>query len=171
MRPAVEPPGRSPSGLLEAECGRGAILVFPMLTDVSSLARDVPGGSEWVVDAYGCKSDALRSLETLQRLFDRIVEDLRLHPVADPVWRVFPGAGGVSGMLMLSESHLTCHTYPEHGVAAFNLYCCCPRPPWSWEEQLSAALGAQATTTTVIDRGEARSCLQTRSDLPRAHSG
>lgn len=140
----------------------------PMPANAETHAREVPGGSEWVVDAYGCRPDALRSLGTLQGLFDRIVTDLGLHPVAEPVWRVFPGGGGVSGMLLLSESHLTCHTYPEHGLAAFNLYCCCPRPPWPWEEQLSLALGAQTTATTAIDRGQARLSLPSRSTLSRA---
>jgi S-adenosylmethionine decarboxylase len=31
-------------------------------------------------------------------------------------------------MLLLEESHLTVHTFPEHGTLCLNLFCCRPRP-------------------------------------------
>ena len=40
------------------------------------------------------------------------------------VWHKFGGEGGVTGLIMLTESHLACHTYPEYQTATFNLYCC-----------------------------------------------
>jgi len=125
-----------------------------MITETTVRARDVPGGSEWLVDAFGCSPDRLRSLATLQQLIEEVVTELGLHPLAEPLWRVFPGQGGVSGILLLSESHLACHTFPERGLAAFNLYCCRERNSWPWAERLAEALGAQATTITVIDRGQ-----------------
>jgi len=33
---------------------------------------------------------------------------------------------GVTGLLLLTESHLACDTFPERGFASFNLYCCRP---------------------------------------------
>jgi len=32
----------------------------------------------------------------------------------------------VTGLLLLTESHLACDTFPERGFASFNLYCCRP---------------------------------------------
>ena len=46
--------------------------------------------------------------------------------------------GGITGLLLLTESHLACHTFPERGFAAFNLYCCRPREDWPWPERLRA---------------------------------
>ena len=80
---------------------------------------DVALGTEWIVDAHGCDPSALRSCAALGRLFARIVEELGLHPAGEPVWHVFPGQGGITGVLLLSESHLACHTFPERGFAAF----------------------------------------------------
>ena len=80
------------------------------------------GGSEWLVDARGCRSDALRSQAVLEALFARVIDDLALRPVAPALWHAFPGECGVTGVVLLSESHLTCHTFPETGFAAFNLY-------------------------------------------------
>jgi S-adenosylmethionine decarboxylase len=115
---------------------------------------ELPPGIEWLVDAHGCSADRLRSRETLASLFERIVSEQDLHPAAEPVWRVFEGAGGVTGLLLLSESHLTCHTFPERGFAGFNLYCCRPRARWPWEERLRELLGARQVSVRCFKRGE-----------------
>ncbi|HEX7085880.1 MAG TPA: adenosylmethionine decarboxylase [Vicinamibacterales bacterium] len=115
---------------------------------------NVQGGSEWVVDAYGCDPDALRSIPRLQALVNAIVAEMRLRPVATPLWHQFPGPAGVTGVVVLSESHLTCHTFPEQGYAALNLYCCRPRAPWPWETRLRDALGAREVRVTELQRGE-----------------
>jgi len=110
-------------------------------------------GIEHVVDASGCDPDALRSPAVLQALFRDIVQSLGLTPIGAPIWHTFPGAGGVTGIIMLSESHLSVHTYPETGFAAFDLYCCRPLVDWPWKQKLVAALGAREVTVKVIDRG------------------
>ena len=99
-------------------------------------------GAEWLVDAAGCDPRLLTSIDTLQRLFDRIIADLDLHPLHEPKFHLFPPPGGITGFVVLSESHLACHTYPEHGVITLNLYCCRPRPEWTWREGLAEILGA-----------------------------
>jgi S-adenosylmethionine decarboxylase len=119
-----------------------------------SQPMELRAGNEWVVDAYGCDPDALRSLPCLQALADRIVAELALQPVADPVWHQFPGPAGITGVVVLSESHLTCHTFPEQGYTAINLYCCRPRAPWPWEARLRDALGAREVRVTTLQRGE-----------------
>jgi len=115
---------------------------------------DMQAGSEWVVDAYGCDPDTLRSLSRLQALAEAIVAELQLRPLGAPVWHQFPGPAGITGVVVLSESHLTCHTFPEQGYAALNLYCCSPRAPWPWEERLRAALGAREVRVTELRRGD-----------------
>ena len=84
----------------------------------------------------------------LRELFARVVDDLGLK-VIDSVWKKFSGEGGVTGLIALTESHLACHTYPEHNVATFNLYCCRTRPEWDWEANLTKALGEMKAARTV----------------------
>jgi S-adenosylmethionine decarboxylase len=114
----------------------------------------VPPGTEWVVDAHGCDPQALRSRAVLDALFRQVVEELDLRPAGDAVWREFPGEGGITGLLLLTESHLACHTFPERGFAAFNLYCCRPREEWPWPERLRAVLHAQQVSVRRLARGE-----------------
>ena len=110
-------------------------------------------GIEWLVDAEGCRPEDLRRVEVLETVFQRLVAELGLHAVGAPLWRRFPGPGGVTGLLLLSESHLACHTYPEHGLATFNLYCCRARPEWPWSERLAEMLGAARVHVRVLARG------------------
>lgn len=110
-------------------------------------------GTEWLVEAEGCNPDSLRDVEVVSAVFDKIIKDLELIPVAEPFWHKFPNEGGVTGFVALTESHLACHTYPEHQIATFNLYCCRTRPEWDWESDLREIVGAQKVRVTRIERG------------------
>ena len=109
-------------------------------------------GTEWLVDARGCRVEALRDVAVLRMIFARVIDDLNLQVVGEMRWHKFPPPGGVTGFALLSESHLACHTYPEHGLATINLYCCRSRPEWSWAETLREALGAQDVRVRAIQR-------------------
>lgn len=109
-------------------------------------------GTEWLIEAAGCNADRLRDESVLRTLFERIVDDLGLKSVGE-IWHKFEGEGGVTGLVALTESHLACHTYPEHGTATFNLYCCRTRPEWDWEKNLKEALGACSISVDKVERG------------------
>ena len=109
-------------------------------------------GTEWVVDASGCDAETLADIDRLKLIFERIIHDLELHVLGDISWHKFPEPGGVTGIALLSESHLTCHTYPEFGAASFNLYCCRNRTTWPWERMLREMLGATEVNARVLER-------------------
>ena len=111
-------------------------------------------GTEWLIDAADCDPETLRNLKKLQGVFARIISDLELKVVGNALWHQFPSPGGVTGLAMLTESHLACHTYPEHKTATFNLYCCRTRPEWNWEANLLEILGAKKVTVQRFVRGE-----------------
>lgn len=109
-------------------------------------------GQEWVVDALGCASEKLADLDLMRDLLESLIAELGLRPLAPGAWHRFPPPGGVTGMYLLAESHLTCHTWPEHGVAAFNLFCCRPRPLGNWDARLKSALRATRVEVRCLDR-------------------
>lgn len=105
------------------------------------------------MDAEGCSAARLCDIEIIRRVCNEVMADLELSLVAEPMWHQFPHPGGVTGLYLLSESHLACHTYPEMGVATFNLYCCRPRPRFSWEDRLGQLLGATRVSVKSVERG------------------
>jgi len=112
-------------------------------------------GTEWLIEAEGCDRHKLRDEVVLRDILARIIEDLGLKSIGS-VWHKFEGEGGVTGMVALTESHLACHTYPEHAVATFNLYCCRTRPEWPWAEKLSQTLGACGVHVRKMERGSSQ---------------
>jgi S-adenosylmethionine decarboxylase len=109
-------------------------------------------GIEWVVEAWGCSAKSLRDQKALQSLFDSLIFDLKLRPVGCAVWHQFPGNGGITGLSLLSESHLTCHTFPEHESLCLNLFCCVPRSEWDFEEELRKRFGANQVAVRKLIR-------------------
>ncbi len=118
----------------------------PALETASVPSSDaVPVGQVWSLDASGLdpvrlSGDAGRL--ALMGLFDALIEALDLHPVAHPIWHIFGGEhAGVTGIVALSESHLACHTFPEHGGMTLDLYTCMTRPAPDWARLISEHLG------------------------------
>jgi S-adenosylmethionine decarboxylase len=115
-------------------------------------------GTEWLVDASGCDTRQLSSLRHLQQVCAELVDTLRLRVIGEPHWHQFPSLpgrtepGGVTGLYLLAESHLACHTFPEHRRATFNLYCCRKRPAWDWTEFLVRRLGAAEVVARSVPR-------------------
>ena len=109
-------------------------------------------GTEWLIDASGCDAAALANLDRLRAVFDRVIHDLDLHVLGEIAWHQFDHPHGVSGLALLSESHLTCHTYPEFRFATFNLYCCRNSAAWTWETRLKEMLGATEVNVRVVER-------------------
>jgi S-adenosylmethionine decarboxylase len=110
------------------------------------------GGIEWLVDGHGCSSTNLRDRASVIALLDRVVAAMDLHVVSTAV-HVFPDPGGITAMYLLSESHLTIHTFPETGTATLNAYCCRPRQPAPWRALLGELLGARAVVIVEHLRG------------------
>ncbi|MBM3810410.1 MAG: S-adenosylmethionine decarboxylase [Acidimicrobiia bacterium] len=109
-------------------------------------------GVEWIVEAFECNPAALADPGRLRALLDRLVADLPLHPVGDPLWHQFPGAGGITGLCLLAESHFACHSFPEHRSLTINLFCCKPRPEWDFRSYLAREFGAAHVRVRRLDR-------------------
>jgi len=86
-------------------------------------------GLEYLVDAYGCDPGTLASIDRLNSVVERLMRDLKLRPVGKPMWHAFATSNAVTGMILLSDSHVAVHAFPDIQFAAFSLYYGAMRSP------------------------------------------
>ncbi|WP_430451703.1 S-adenosylmethionine decarboxylase family protein [Rhodopirellula europaea] len=122
-------------------------------SDRSAAAPSISVGGQWIVDASGCDAKSLQSLATIQSICNDVIDSLGLKVVGEPQTHVFGPPHGVTALYLLSESHLAVHTYPEHGVATFNLVCCRETAEWDWQTQLQSRLNATNVRVRHLRRG------------------
>ncbi|MBL8381644.1 MAG: adenosylmethionine decarboxylase [Burkholderiales bacterium] len=70
-----------------------------------------------------CPRERLLDRDGLRRFCLDAVTGAGLTPVGD-VFHRFDGAAGVTGAVLLAESHLAVHTWPERNAATFDIYVC-----------------------------------------------
>mgnify|MGYP003618082635 CR=1 FL=1 len=86
-------------------------------------------GLHQTADLYGCRCDAalLDDAQAIALLCCTLTDDCDLSVMADR-WVTFPGlggqGGGVTGVVLLAESHVAIHTWPELGNVTLDIYVC-----------------------------------------------
>jgi S-adenosylmethionine decarboxylase proenzyme len=82
-------------------------------------------GLHLTADLHGCCA-ALRPMAdpaALREICLHAVAGAGLQPVGELFHR-FPAPGGVTGVVLLAESHLAVHTWPELGAVTLDVYVC-----------------------------------------------
>jgi S-adenosylmethionine decarboxylase proenzyme len=92
---------------------------------MSNLLGGPSVGVHLLVNVYDVRHiERLQYLARGRPLLDEIVRELRLHVVAQ-AGHQFPPVG-YTYAYVLSESHFTIHTYPEHQSCYIDIFCCDP---------------------------------------------
>ncbi len=109
-------------------------------------------GHHYIVEASGCDPKIIGSVERVQQILVKSAEI-----AGASVWSIsfsrFP-PNGVSGVVVISESHISTHTWPEVGYAALDIYTCgsSVRPDKAVIYAVNA-FGAATSHITEITRG------------------
>jgi len=107
----------------------------------------------YVFDVASALPGTLDDLDVVRTALSRLVDDAGLHPVgSEAVHRFEPQ--GLSLAILLAESHVAVHTWPEHGTAYVTLTTC-RRPADGFVERtraaLADALGGEVVARTMDD--------------------
>lgn len=105
-------------------------------------------GRHLLCEYYDCGVDVLADADSVQVL----MREAALRSGATVVAEVFHPFSpyGVSGVIVIAESHLAIHTWPEHRYAAVDLFTCGDTvDPWVAFEVLMA--GFEAGSHSVLD--------------------
>ena len=75
---------------------------------------------------------------------------------------------GISGVVIISESHLAIHSYPEHGYASLDIFTCGDRvDPYAAVDYLVEAFQGEIADITEISRGQGKLVEQHQKSLSK----
>lgn len=82
-------------------------------------------GLHLTADLSGCDATQppMTDADALRGLCEQAVRAAGLSPVGT-LFHTFPPPGGVTGVVLLAESHLAVHTWPELGAVTLDAYVC-----------------------------------------------
>ncbi len=109
-------------------------------------------GRHILAEFYGCPSDSLCDLDLIRRQMVEAAVEAGAE-VKETVFHQFCPQG-VSGVVVISESHLAIHTWPEFGYAAVDIFTCGQAVnPWVSCNYLKEVFFAQNMSAREIKRG------------------
>ena len=109
-------------------------------------------GRHIIAELWDCNPEKLNDMEFVERLFvdaalqaGAEVREVAFHKFAPH---------GVSGVVIISESHLTIHSFPEHGYASVDVFTCGDRiDPAIAANYIAEKLDAKIRANVEIPRG------------------
>jgi S-adenosylmethionine decarboxylase len=121
--------------------------------DKSTGAELAPGLSMrlWALDARVADAAVLTDPERLRAILYEVAQ-LGGASVVGEEFCVFPN-GAVTGVLVLAQSHLSIHTWPEHSLANVDLLSCGDLPGESMLRSIARQLDAERVEITSVPRG------------------
>ena len=109
-------------------------------------------GRQILVEFYDCDRDVLNSEQRIREILLEGVRLSRATIVSDTFHTFSPH--GVSGVVVIAESHVTIHTWPEHGYAAVDIFTCGETiDPWVIQKYLERNFLAANVSSMELKRG------------------
>ncbi len=109
-------------------------------------------GRHLIAELSNCDSKILDNLELLEQYLEEAVRLSGATIVRSVFHRYSPQ--GVSGVVVIAESHLSLHTWPEYAYAAVDFFACGESvDPYKAFNYIKDKLGSQSTQLSEIKRG------------------
>ena len=109
-------------------------------------------GRHILAEIYGCPAEILNDVQLVESIMVNAALEAGAE-VREVVFHKF-SPQGVSGVVVISESHLAIHSWPELGYAAVDVFTCGDRvDTWDACNYITKHFQAQNMTATEVDRG------------------
>lgn len=116
-------------------------------------------GVHLMFDGYGASPERLANRDMLRNLLLDLPRQLGMHTICEPcVVEVGPmnrkDPGGISGFVMIAESHISFHTFPARRFVSADVYTCQnDLDTQRLKDLLSLAFRVESADVTVAPRG------------------
>jgi len=86
-------------------------------------------GTHYILDGYGANPEILKDTTSLKAMLTTLVTEMHMHAISDTIVvevgeKNTKDPGGVSGFVMIAESHISFHTFPKRGFVTIDVYTC-----------------------------------------------
>jgi S-adenosylmethionine decarboxylase len=115
-----------------------------------------PAGIHLLADFHGVFEANLVSCEAIDALL-RLGAEAAGATILHSHFHSFGPQQGVTGVLLLAESHISIHTWPEYGFAAADIFMCGDAAPQLALDVIEHALAPSSRVVRTIERGGAGS--------------
>ncbi len=111
-----------------------------------------------VMDGYGADAHKLQDESLVRELLDTYPEAISMTKISEPLVHRYtegrvPNDWGISGFVLIAESHISVHTFPERGYLNVDIFSCKPFDADLAVEELRGRFGITEVRTQVLDRG------------------
>jgi S-adenosylmethionine decarboxylase len=116
-------------------------------------------GVHLTMDGYKGDPEKLNNFELVYRLLDELPDKMAMRKLIPPYVVIVPPStekdqGGISGFVMIYESHISIHTFPEKGFVSIDIYTCKNDMDAEFvENYFQAAFGLKDLEVNKIIRG------------------
>lgn len=109
-------------------------------------------GRQILVEYYDCDSNKLNDVEFIETAFIEATKASKATIITHNFHKFSPY--GVSGVIVIAESHVSIHTWPEYNYAAVDIFTCGDTiDPWVIQEHLKNSLESKNTSSMEMKRG------------------
>lgn len=109
-------------------------------------------GRHVLAEVYGCQFEVLNDINKVEDIMINAALEAGAE-IREFVFHKF-SPQGVSGVVVISESHLAIHTWPELGYAAVDVFTCGEKVnPWDACNYLADMFGADYVNASEVKRG------------------
>ncbi len=119
-------------------------------------------GQHLLIECQG--QHALLDSSELKELMVRAAEAANATVLYD-YFHQFGGHGGITGVLVLAESHISVHTWPESSYAAFDIFMCGDAKPFDAASVLADAFPEAEVYIRSVDRGHPKDVSGNKEQL------
>ncbi|MEX0772039.1 MAG: adenosylmethionine decarboxylase [Balneolales bacterium] len=109
-------------------------------------------GRQILVEYYECDANIINNADHIESSLLKAVAASGATIISHDFHRFSPH--GVSGVIVIAESHVAIHTWPEHSYAAVDVFTCGETiDPWIIQDMLKTAFRSGNTSSMEIKRG------------------
>lgn len=111
-----------------------------------------PGGKHLIIDLWGCNPNTLNNPQLIEEVLRAACEDAGATVLFSNMHH-FGGEYGVTGVVALSESHCSIHSWPEDGYASIDVYMCGDCDPRNSLQRIKEFFTPSEVYLKLITRG------------------